>query len=144
NVISGEGPVQFQAQNGAMSLSAQQKISLVSTGDMLFAGKKKVTLIGGGSYLKIGAFPRPAGNGVHQRRTSTNDGQQECGNECRRLSEYGRNGQHDLNAGEKIGLFAPNGQTECYFRRRPGAVSGTERCDVFERAAKNQSGFDRR
>ncbi|EPT7084057.1 DUF2345 domain-containing protein [Cronobacter sakazakii] len=53
NVISGEGPVQFQAQNGTMSLSAQQKISLVSTGDMLFAGKKKVTLIGGGSYLKI-------------------------------------------------------------------------------------------
>ncbi|ELY4775741.1 type VI secretion system Vgr family protein [Cronobacter turicensis] len=53
NVISGEGPVQFQAQNGAMSLSAQQKISLVSTSDMLFAGKKKVTLIGGGSYLKI-------------------------------------------------------------------------------------------
>ncbi|EOB9996719.1 DUF2345 domain-containing protein [Cronobacter sakazakii] len=53
NVISGEGSVQFQAQNGAMSLSAQQKISLVSTSDMLFAGKKKVTLIGGGSYLKI-------------------------------------------------------------------------------------------
>ncbi|EPE0990513.1 type VI secretion system Vgr family protein [Cronobacter sakazakii] len=53
NVISGEGPVQFQAQNGTMSLSAQQKISLVSTSDMLFAGKKKVTLIGGGSYLKI-------------------------------------------------------------------------------------------
>ncbi|EPW7978116.1 type VI secretion system Vgr family protein [Cronobacter turicensis] len=53
NVISGEGPVQFQAQNGAMSLSAQRKISLVSTSDMLFAGKKKVTLIGGGSYLKI-------------------------------------------------------------------------------------------
>ncbi len=53
NVISGEGPVQFHAQNGTMSLSAQQKISLVSTSDMLFAGKKKVTLIGGGSYLKI-------------------------------------------------------------------------------------------
>lgn len=53
SVISGEGPVQMQAQNGAMSLGAQQKVSLVSTADMLFAGKKKITLIGGGSYLKI-------------------------------------------------------------------------------------------
>ncbi|EPH6762342.1 type VI secretion system Vgr family protein [Cronobacter dublinensis] len=53
SVISGEGPVQMQAQNGAMSLGAQQKVSLVSTVDMLFAGKKKITLIGGGSYLKI-------------------------------------------------------------------------------------------
>lgn len=53
SMISGEGPVQMQAQNGAMSLGAQQKVSLVSTADMLFAGKKKITLIGGGSYLKI-------------------------------------------------------------------------------------------
>ncbi|EOI3505410.1 type VI secretion system Vgr family protein [Cronobacter dublinensis] len=53
SVISAEGPVQMQAQNGAMSLGAQQKVSLVSTADMLFAGKKKITLIGGGSYLKI-------------------------------------------------------------------------------------------
>jgi len=48
-----EGPVQIQAQNGAMHLSAEQKLSLVSMSDMLFAGKKKVTLIGGGSYLII-------------------------------------------------------------------------------------------
>jgi len=48
-----EGPVQIQAQNGAMHLSAEQKLSLISAGDMLFAGKKKVTLIGGGSYLII-------------------------------------------------------------------------------------------
>ncbi|ELQ6170710.1 type VI secretion system tip protein VgrG [Cronobacter dublinensis] len=53
SVISGEGPVQMQAQNGAMLLGAQQKVSLMSTADMLFAGKKKITLIGGGSYLKI-------------------------------------------------------------------------------------------
>lgn len=46
-----EGPVQIQAQNGEMHLSAEQKLSLISMGDMLFAGKKKVTLIGGGSYL---------------------------------------------------------------------------------------------
>jgi type VI secretion system secreted protein VgrG len=48
-----EGPVQIQAQNGAMHLSAEQRLSLISAADMLFAGKKKVTLIGGGSYLKI-------------------------------------------------------------------------------------------
>ena len=48
-----EGPVQIQAQNGEMHISAEQKLSLISASDMLFAGKKKVTLIGGGSYLKI-------------------------------------------------------------------------------------------
>lgn len=48
-----EGPVQIQAQNGAMHLSAEQKLSLISASDILFAGKKKVTLIGGGSYLVI-------------------------------------------------------------------------------------------
>ncbi|VTM10927.1 Uncharacterized protein conserved in bacteria [Raoultella terrigena] len=48
-----EGPVQIQAQNGEMHISAEQKLSLVSASDMLFAGKKKVTLIGGGSYLII-------------------------------------------------------------------------------------------
>ncbi|MFU9139051.1 type VI secretion system Vgr family protein [Erwinia tasmaniensis] len=48
-----EGPVQLQAQNGAMHISAEQKLSLISASDMLFAGKKKVTLIGGGSYLTI-------------------------------------------------------------------------------------------
>jgi len=45
--------VQIQAQNGAVHLSAEQKLSLISASDMLFAGKKKVTLIGGGSYLII-------------------------------------------------------------------------------------------
>lgn len=55
SLISCEGAVQIQAQSGAMHLSAEQKLSLRSAGDMLFAGKKKVTLIGGGSYLKIEA-----------------------------------------------------------------------------------------
>ncbi|MGU3415532.1 DUF2345 domain-containing protein, partial [Enterobacteriaceae bacterium C34L] len=50
-----EGPVQLQAQNGEIHLSAEQKLSLISASDMLFAGKKRVTLIGGGSYLKIEA-----------------------------------------------------------------------------------------
>lgn len=51
SLSASEGPVQIQAQNGEMHLSAEQKLSLISMGDMLFAGKKKVTLIGGGSYL---------------------------------------------------------------------------------------------
>ncbi|QMR41585.1 type VI secretion system Vgr family protein [Klebsiella aerogenes] len=55
SVISDQGPVQVQAQNGAMHLSAAQKLSISSMSDMLFAGKKKVTLIGGGSYVKIEA-----------------------------------------------------------------------------------------
>ena len=38
-----EGPVQIQAQNGEMHISAEQKLSLISASDMLFAGKKKVT-----------------------------------------------------------------------------------------------------
>lgn len=48
-----EGPVQMQAQNGEMHISAEQKLNLISASDMLFAGKKRVTLIGGGSYLRI-------------------------------------------------------------------------------------------
>lgn len=50
-----EGPVQIQSQNGAMHISAEQRLSLLSASDMLFAGKKRVTLIGGGSYLIIDA-----------------------------------------------------------------------------------------
>lgn len=53
SIIASEGPVQIAAQNGEMHLSAEQKLSLLSASDMLFAGKKKVTLIGGGSYLII-------------------------------------------------------------------------------------------
>lgn len=50
---SGEGPVGMQAQNGRMSLAAQKKLTITSTRDISFAGKKRITLIGGGSYLKI-------------------------------------------------------------------------------------------
>ncbi|EMC4152549.1 type VI secretion system tip protein VgrG, partial [Cronobacter sakazakii] len=47
---SGEGPVGMQAQNGRMSLAAQKKLTMTSTRDISFAGKKRITLIGGGSY----------------------------------------------------------------------------------------------
>lgn len=50
---SGEGPVEVQAQNGNMRLFAEQKLTLTSADDILFAGKKRITLNGGGSYLKI-------------------------------------------------------------------------------------------
>jgi len=55
SLISDQGPVQVQAQNGALHMSAAQKLSISSMSDMLFAGKKKVTLIGGGSYVRIEA-----------------------------------------------------------------------------------------
>ena len=55
SLISAEGPVQVQAQNGAIHLSAEQKVSITSLSEILFQGKKRITLIGGGSYLKIEA-----------------------------------------------------------------------------------------
>ena len=55
SLISAEGPVQVQAQNGAMHISAEQKLSIASMSEILFQGKKRITLIGGGSYLKIEA-----------------------------------------------------------------------------------------
>ena len=53
SLIASEGPVQFQAQSGNMHLSAEQKLDMTAMGDILFAGKKRVTLIGGGSYLRL-------------------------------------------------------------------------------------------
>ena len=50
---SGEGPVAMQAQNGNLRFFAEKKFTLTSTEEILFAGKKRITLIGGGSYLRI-------------------------------------------------------------------------------------------
>ncbi len=50
-----EGPVEVQAQNAAMRLFAQKKLTVSSAGDITFAGKKRITLIGGGSYLRLEA-----------------------------------------------------------------------------------------
>ncbi|ELY4665090.1 type VI secretion system tip protein VgrG [Cronobacter muytjensii] len=52
---SGEGPVDVQAQNTSLRLFAEKKLTLSSAGDISFAGKKRITLIGGGSYLKLEA-----------------------------------------------------------------------------------------
>jgi len=52
---SGEGPVDIQAQNAAMRLFAEKKLTMSSAGDISFAGKKRITLIGGGSYLRLEA-----------------------------------------------------------------------------------------
>ncbi|WP_281988864.1 type VI secretion system Vgr family protein [Escherichia coli] len=49
---SGEGAVDVQAQNGSMRLFAEKKLTLSSASDISFAGKKRITLIGGGSYLR--------------------------------------------------------------------------------------------
>ncbi|EFI4238226.1 type VI secretion system tip protein VgrG, partial [Escherichia coli] len=55
SVKSGEGPVEVQAQNGSMRLFAEKKLTLSSASDISFAGKKRITLIGGGSYLRLEA-----------------------------------------------------------------------------------------
>ena len=55
SVKSGEGPVEVQAQNASMRLFAEKKLTLSSVSDILFAGKKRITLIGGGSYLRLEA-----------------------------------------------------------------------------------------
>lgn len=50
-----EGPVEMQAQNGRMQLFAEKKLTLTSESDITFSGKKRITLIGGGSYLRLEA-----------------------------------------------------------------------------------------
>ncbi|MGV6139876.1 type VI secretion system Vgr family protein [Escherichia coli] len=55
SVKSGEGPIEVQAQNGSMRLFAEKKLTLSSASDISFAGKKRITLIGGGSYLRLEA-----------------------------------------------------------------------------------------
>ena len=52
---SGEGTVEMQAQNASMRLFAEKKLRLSSASDISLAGKKRITLIGGGSYLKLEA-----------------------------------------------------------------------------------------
>ncbi|UXP22457.1 MULTISPECIES: type VI secretion system Vgr family protein [unclassified Enterobacter] len=50
-----EGPVDVQAQNASLRLFAEKKLTLSSASDISLAGKKRITLIGGGSYLKLEA-----------------------------------------------------------------------------------------
>nr|QKQ33720.1 type VI secretion system tip protein VgrG [Escherichia coli] len=52
---SGEGAVDVQAQNGSMRLFAEKKLTISSESDISFTGKKRITLIGGGSYLRLEA-----------------------------------------------------------------------------------------
>ncbi|WP_196095819.1 type VI secretion system Vgr family protein [Enterobacter roggenkampii] len=55
NLKASEGPVDAQAQNASLRLFAEQKLTLSSASDISFAGKKRITLIGGGSYLRLEA-----------------------------------------------------------------------------------------
>ena len=65
-----EGPVEMQAQNGSLQLFAEQKLTLTSVSDISFAGKKRITLIGGGSYLRLEAGKIEYGTlGTYLRRT---------------------------------------------------------------------------
>ncbi len=72
SLISTQGPVQFQAQNGMMHLSAEQKLTLISAREMLLTAKKRIRLVGGGAQsssnrdksstrLQVPIPARPAG-----------------------------------------------------------------------------------
>jgi type VI secretion system secreted protein VgrG len=50
---SGEGPIEMQAQNGNIRLFAEKKFTLTSEDNISFTAKKRIVLIGGGSYLKL-------------------------------------------------------------------------------------------
>lgn len=50
-----EGTIEMQARNGNMRLFAEKKLTISSESDISFTGKKRITLIGGGSYLKLEA-----------------------------------------------------------------------------------------
>jgi type VI secretion system secreted protein VgrG len=50
-----EGPIDMQAQNASLRLFAEKKLTFSSESDISFAGKKRITLNGGGSYLKLEA-----------------------------------------------------------------------------------------
>ncbi|MBL5965533.1 type VI secretion system tip protein VgrG [Lelliottia amnigena] len=50
-----EGPVEVQAQNASLRLFAEKRLTLSSASDISFTGKKRITLIGGGSYLRLEA-----------------------------------------------------------------------------------------
>ncbi|HDC2268775.1 TPA: type VI secretion system tip protein VgrG, partial [Salmonella enterica] len=52
---SGEGAIDVQAQNASLRLFAEKKLRLSSASDISFAGKKRITLIGDGSYLRLEA-----------------------------------------------------------------------------------------
>lgn len=53
SLISAQGPVQFQAQNGLMHLSAEQKLTLIYAKEMLLASIKRIRLVSGGSSILI-------------------------------------------------------------------------------------------
>lgn len=53
SLISAKAPVEIKAQHGNIHLSAAQKLSMVALADVLITGKKRITLIGGGSYLTL-------------------------------------------------------------------------------------------
>ena len=66
-----EGPVEMQAQNGKMALFAEKKLTMSSASDISFAGKKRITLTGGGSYLRLEAGKIEYGTlGTYLRRTN--------------------------------------------------------------------------
>ncbi|MBU3891401.1 type VI secretion system tip protein VgrG [Serratia rubidaea] len=55
-LIANQGPVQVQAQNDLMALLARKEINIISTEDEIkIVAQKKITLNGGGSYIRLDA-----------------------------------------------------------------------------------------
>lgn len=65
---SAEGPVDIQAQNASLRLFAQKMLTLSSASDIAFTGKKRITLMGGGSYLRLEAGKVEYGTTASYRR----------------------------------------------------------------------------
>lgn len=65
---SGAGPVVAQAQHGRMQLSAQKLMNLSAGDDITLTGKKRITLIGGGSYLTLDEGKIEYGSTQHYQR----------------------------------------------------------------------------
>lgn len=68
SVIAGQGPVIVQAQNAGMQLTSGKKLTISAAEDILIAGKKRVVLAGGGSYLKLEAGRIEYGTGQQYLR----------------------------------------------------------------------------
>ncbi|HEF8932033.1 TPA: type VI secretion system tip protein VgrG, partial [Klebsiella pneumoniae] len=81
-LIANQGPVQMQAQNDLMALLARKEISIVSTEDEIkIIAKKKLTLNGGGSYIRLDANAIESATAGEYRTKAGYYGRQESASE---------------------------------------------------------------
>lgn len=81
-LIANQGPVKIQAQNDLMELLARKEISIVSTEDEIkIIAKKKLTLNGGGSYIRIDASAIESATAGEYRTKAGHYGRKESASE---------------------------------------------------------------